>query len=86
MIPAPNMSMIKRQYGVPEKLEGCHTMLVGGYVVEGHVPAATIEHPNIKGISLRDMPEGSPGMSGSKTEPFTIYEMSEGELKVFAVE
>lgn len=90
-IVAPNMSLIKRQHGVPEKLEGCHTMLIGGYVVEGHVPAASItklltEHPKIKGISLPGMPAGSPGMTGSKTEPFTIYEISEGELKVFAVE
>jgi hypothetical protein len=55
------------------------------------VPVATInkllaEHPNIKGISLPGMPEGSPGMSGSKTEPFTIYEISDGESKVFSVE
>jgi hypothetical protein len=38
-IVAANMSLIKRQHGVPENLEGCHTMLIGGYVVEGHVPA-----------------------------------------------
>jgi hypothetical protein len=44
------------------------------------------ERPNIKGISLPGMPEGSPGMSGRKTEPFTIYEISDGEPKVFAVE
>jgi hypothetical protein len=90
-IVAANMSLIKRQHGVPENLEGCHTMLIGGYVVEGHVPAAIInkllaEHPNIKGVSLRGMPAGSPGMTGSKTEPFTIYEISDGEPKVFGVE
>jgi hypothetical protein len=86
-----NMSLISRQNGVPEKLAGCHTMLVGGYVVEGHVPVSAInkllaERPNIKGISLPGMPEGSPGMTGRKTEPFTIYEISDGEAKVFAVE
>jgi hypothetical protein len=85
-----NMSLISRQHGVPEKLAGCHTMLIGGYVVEGHVPVSAInkllsERPKIKGISLPGMPEGSPGMTGSKTEPFTIYEISE-EAKVFAVE
>jgi hypothetical protein len=85
-----NMSLISRQNGVPEKLAGCHTMLVGGYVVEGHVPVGAInkllkERPNIKGISLPGMPEGSPGMAGDKTEPFTIYEVSD-EAKVFAVE
>jgi hypothetical protein len=85
-----NMSLISRQNGVPEKLAGCHTMLVGGYVVEGHVPVGPInkllkERPDIKGISLPGMPEGSPGMTGEKTEPFTIYVISD-EAKVFAVE
>ena len=85
-----NMSLISRQNGVPEKLAGCHTMLVGGYVVEGHVPVGAIdkllkERPDIKGISLPGMPNGSPGMTGVKAEPFTIYEIS-NEAKVFAVE
>src|SRR5262245_15145124 len=50
-----NMPLISRQNGVPEKLAGCHTAQVGGYVVEGHVPVSAIkklltERPNIKGI------------------------------------
>lgn len=86
-----DMSLIRRQHGVPAKLVGCHVMLIDGYVVEGHVPASAIkkllaERPSIKGISLPGMPEGSPGMTGRKSEPFTIYEISEGEPKVFAVE
>jgi len=85
-----NMSLIRRQHGVPEKLVGCHIAFVDGYVIEGHVPASAInkllaERPKIKGISLPGMPEGSPGMTGVKTEPFTIYEISE-EAKVFATE
>lgn len=89
--PTHNMSLISRQNGVPGKLAGCHTMLIGGYVVEGHVPVTAInklltERPNIKGISLPGMPDGSPGMSGRKTGPFTIYEISDGEPKVFVVE
>jgi hypothetical protein len=85
-----SMSLISRQSGVPEKLAGCHHMRIGGYVVEGHVPVGAInkllkERPNIKGISLPGMPDGSPGMTGEKTEPFTIYEISD-ETKVFAVE
>jgi hypothetical protein len=88
--PTHNMSLISRQNGVPEQLAGCHTMLIAGYVVEGHVPVSAInklltERPAIKGISLPGMPEGSPGMTGTKTEPFTIYEISD-EAKVFAVE
>lgn len=70
---------------------GCHTMIVDPYVVEGHVPARTIERllrerPAIRGVSLPGMPAGSPGMSGQKTEPFVIYEISDGPPKVYAVE
>lgn len=86
-----DISPIKKQYGVPDELQGCHTTLVGGYVVEGHVPLTTLERllterPKIKGISLPGMPSGSPGMSGPKTEPFKVYELSEGTPKVYAVE
>jgi hypothetical protein len=60
-------------------------------VVEGHVPINAVlrmltERPAIKGISLPGMPAGSPGMFGEKTGPFTVYEISEGEPKVYAVE
>ena len=86
-----DLAMIKRQHGVPGALEGCHTMLVEDYVVEGHVPVATLlrllrERPEIRGISLPGMPAGSPGMGGEKTAPFTIYEIGEGPPRVFAVE
>ena len=89
--PTHNMSQISRQNGVPEKLSGCHTMLVGGYVVEGHVPVGAInklltERPSIKGISLPGMPEGSPGMTGVKAAPFEILEISDGPAKVYAID
>ena len=89
--PTHNLSLIRRQRGVPEKLAGCHTSIVGGYVVEGHVPVGALnkllaERPKIKGISLPGMPDGSPGMSGVKSQTFTMYEISEGEEKVYAVE
>ena len=86
-----DMSLIRRQYNVPERFEGCHIMIIDGYIVEGHVPASAIkkllaERPKIKGISLPGMPDGSPGMSGRKADPFKIFEISEGEPKLFAVE
>lgn len=85
---------IRIKLGVPQELYGCHTILVGGYVVEGHVSAPVIdrllrERPKIRGISLPGMPQGSPGMTGTKTEPFKIYEIGErasGEPRVYAVE
>ena len=86
-----DLALIKQQHGVPSALEGCHTTVVDGYVVEGHVPIGTLlrllkERPEIKGISLPGMPAGSPGMSGEKTAPFTIYEIDESPPEVYAVE
>jgi hypothetical protein len=86
-----DLPLLHRQHGVPEPLVGCHTTLVEGYVVEGHVPINALlrlltEKPAIKGISLPGMPAGSPGMVGEKTEPFTIYEIGDGPAKVYAVE
>jgi len=59
-------------------LEDCHTAFIGDYVMDGHVPVEAIkkllaERAAIKGITLPGMPLGSPGMTGDKTEPFTIY-------------
>ena len=90
--PTHDLPLLHRQHGVPEPLVGCHTTLVDGYVVEGHVPVGPIdrllaERPDIKGISLPGMPEGSPGMSGRKQSPFTIHELSDGgQPKIYAVE
>jgi hypothetical protein len=89
--PTHDLPLMKRQYGVPGELEGCHTTLVNGYVVEGHVPVDTLlrmlaEKPRIKGISLPGMPAGSPGMFGKKAGPFTIYEIGDGPTKVYGVE
>jgi hypothetical protein len=89
--PTHDLPLMKRQYGVPGELEGCHTTLVDGYVVEGHVPVNSVirlltERPDIKGISLPGMPAGSPGMFGEKAGPFTIYEIGDGPTKVYGVE
>ena len=85
-----DISLIRRRHSVPEKFEGCHITLMQGYVVEGNVPASAIkkllaERPKIRGISLPGMPDGSPGMTGVKTEPFKILEISDA-AEVFAVE
>jgi hypothetical protein len=93
--PTHNLSLIRRERGVPGKLAGCHTTIVAGYVVEGHVPVSALdkllaERPKIKGISLPGMPDGSPGMTGNKRQPFTIYEISDGPEdrphKVYTIE
>ena len=78
--------------GVPEQLEGCHTMFVGGYVVVGHVSVDVMsklltERPPIVGIAIPGMPTGVPGMGGQKTGPVPIYEVSKDKAPtVYAVE
>lgn len=62
-----DLTAIKRMAGVPEALQACHTALVDGYTIEGHVPATAIERllrerPEIAGLAAPGMPEGSPGM------------------------
>ena len=62
-----DMTAIKERYGVPENMRSCHTAIVDGYVVEGHVPASDIrqllaEKPDATGIAVPGMPLGSPGM------------------------
>lgn len=91
VVPTHDLPLMKKMSGVPSALEGCHTMHVDGYVIEGHVPLDTLtkllsERPRIKGISLPGMPNGSPGMSGRKSAPFEIYEIKFGGPKVYAVE
>jgi hypothetical protein len=89
--PTNDLAEISRNAGVPGDLEGCHTMFVGGYVVDGHVPVEIIrrllaERPQIAGITLPGMPAGSPGMTGPKTEPWTIYAVTKDGKppKIFA--
>lgn len=76
-----DLAEISRKAGVPEDLEGCHTMFIDGYVIDGHVPVNVVrkllsEKPAIAGITLPGMPMGSPGMTGPKTENFVIYSVT----------
>jgi hypothetical protein len=91
--PTNDLAEISSKAGVPEELQGCHTVFVGDYVVDGHVPVKVIrkllsERPAIAGITLPGMPEGSPGMTGQKRGPFTIYAVNKNGAppSVYAVE
>lgn len=91
VVETEDLSPLKRQMGIPEEMESCHTMLVDGYVVEGHVPFSVVdrlleERPDIKGIALPGMPSGSPGMNGAKIAPFTVYQLGEKSPAVYAIE
>ena len=73
-----DVTAIKSQFGIPRDLESCHTAVIDGYFVEGHIPVEAInkmlsEKPDIKGIAMPGMPSGSPGMPGAKTGDFVIY-------------
>jgi hypothetical protein len=84
-----DLSQIKRSSGVPAKLESCHTALVGGYVIEGHVPADLVkrilaEKPKITGLAVPGMPVDAPGMGAGKT-PFDVIAWDKtGKTSVFA--
>jgi len=92
VIPTHDLPLIKQRQTIPSELQGCHTTLIGGYAVEGHVPVASMERlltdrPDIHGIALPGMPAGSPGMGGAKTEAFTIYALTKkGRPSVSSVE
>ena len=85
------LTPVKTRYGVPERLEACHTAVVDGYVVEGHVPAATIdrllrERPKVTGIAVPGMPLGSPGMEspGRPAERYDVLTFDRsGRTQVF---
>ena len=74
----PDIEVPKRAHGVPQSLESCHTGVIGGYVVEGHVPADVVqrmlrEKPPIAGIAVPGMPIGSPGMEfGDQKSSYNI--------------
>jgi hypothetical protein len=75
-----NLRPIKTRYGIPADLEACHTGIVGGYVVEGHVPADLIvrllrERPKVTGLAVPGMPAGSPGMEvpGSAAQAYQVF-------------
>ena len=72
-----DLARVKQQHGVPPELASCHTAIVGGYVVEGHVPALAIrrllaERPDAKGLAVPGMPVGSPGMEGRTPQPYAV--------------
>lgn len=87
----PDVTPYARRLGVPDHLRSCHTASVGGYAVEGHVPAADIrrllrERPAAAGIAVPGMPMGSPGMEhGSHRERYnTVLFTRAGRQTVFA--
>lgn len=84
-----NPSDYRERAGIPEKFGSCHTAKVGGYAIEGHVPAADIKRllaqkPKAKGLAVPGMPLGSPGMEGPRKDPYDVLLVQpDGKTRVF---
>ncbi len=87
-----NLAEVKTRYQVPVELQSCHTAIVDGYIIEGHVPVAEIERlvserPDIVGLAVPGMPVGSPGMEveGAVPQPYQVIVFDKsGNTELFA--
>lgn len=85
-----SMAAVKMRLGVPTAAASCHTALIDGYVIEGHVPVEDIrrllaEHPNARGLAAPGMPIGSPGMEMGAPGRYDVVLIEQnGSLRVFA--
>ncbi|MEA3335435.1 MAG: DUF411 domain-containing protein [Chloroflexota bacterium] len=87
-----DMTGIKERYQVPKNLQSCHTAIVDGYVIEGHVPVEDIERllaerPDVAGLTVPAMPIGSPGMEveGYEDQPYDVLTFdSSGHTDIFS--
>ncbi|HIK06425.1 MAG TPA: DUF411 domain-containing protein [Trichormus sp. M33_DOE_039] len=89
-IKTDDMDTIKQKYNLPQELASCHTAIIDGYVMEGHIPADDIkrflqQQPQLAGLAVPGMPIGSPGMElGNTQEPFNVMAFNhKGEVQVF---
>lgn len=85
-----NLGQVMARYGITPELAACHTAVVDGYVIEGHVPADLIvkllkDRPKVAGLAVPGMPMGSPGMEGPTKEPYDVLAFDgEGHTTVYA--
>lgn len=79
----------RARYGIPRALGACHTAVIEGYAIEGHVPAREIkrllaERPKARGLAVPGMPAGSPGMEGGGRVPYDVLLVgSDGKTAVY---
>ena len=87
-----DLTAVKKNQQIPPQLQSCHTAIVDGYIIEGHVPVAEInrlleERPDIAGLAVPGMPVGSPGMevAGAAAQPYNVIAFDKsGQTQVFA--
>jgi hypothetical protein len=89
-VSADEVRAVSKAAGLKDDDTSCHTAKIGGYIVEGHVPASDIqrmlkEKPAIAGIAAPGMPQGSPGMEQGSKEPFDVVAFTkDGKTKLYA--
>lgn len=85
-----NVAADRKRLGMPDGVSSCHTAVVGGYLIEGHVPAADVkrllaEKPKAVGLAVPNMPNGSPGMESPHPVPYDVLLVqSNGSVRTFA--
>ncbi|WP_445503802.1 DUF411 domain-containing protein [Microvirga sp. G4-2] len=91
VVESPEVNRLKVRLGVPQALASCHTAEIGGYVIEGHVPAEAIkrllvEKPQGKGLAVPAMPVGSPGMEveGVENDTYDVILFGPAGRRIFA--
>lgn len=85
MLNEVELQAVKERYQIPMNKQSCHTSVVDGYVVEGHVPIEALaqlraERPDVRGVTLPGMPIGTPGMPGRQTMPYVVQTLDEGDI------
>jgi len=89
-VPDAQLDAVHAKHGVPPQLRQCHIALVGGYVIEGHVPVDAIarllkERPPVVGLAVLGMPIGSPGMEGPNPQRYDVLSFDRlGRVSVYA--
>ena len=88
-----DLNTVKREMGIPAQLASCHTVVVGSFLIEGHVPAADVkrllaQRPRVRGLAVPGMPVGSPGMEQGSPANYDRYDViafsADGSTSVFA--
>jgi len=86
----PDLTPVRLKYGIPDIFGTCHTALVEGYAIEGHVPAADIQRLlrsklKVAGLAVPAMPAGSPGMEGPRSDPYDVLTFDRnGATRIYA--
>lgn len=79
---------VRAKFGIGEQYGSCHTGVVKGYAIEGHVPASSIkkllkEKPKASGLAVPGMPMGSPGMEGSRKDAYEVLLVKDGKARTY---